>query len=289
MTHPVHGGAANIRRFDALGRQFGVRCDDPRSQDALDHLLAPFAALTADHPPKGPVIDLAAGPTGGWVVQRAGAVVTTSPSWETAVTALLAELNHDAVDAFAGFAVHAGVVAMDGVAVALPGTSGAGKSTLTAACVLAGFDYVSDEALCIDRERGRVVPYPKPLSLSRSSWDLLGRTDTAGAALRLEDADELTIAVADLGGRVAEPEPELRLGHVVELTRRDGSPRLVAQPRQVALALLLSMSFNHYKEPQASFELASRLAAECSAWRLEYDDPRSAAELLRVELGPVIR
>ena len=43
------------------------------------------------------------------------------------MTALLAELNHDAVDAFDGFAVHAGVVAMDGVAVALPGHSGDGE------------------------------------------------------------------------------------------------------------------------------------------------------------------
>ncbi len=45
------------------------------------------------------------------------------------------------------------------------------------------------------------------------------------------------------------------------------------------------MSFNHFKEPRESFEVASILAARSSSWRLEYADPLDAAALLRAELA----
>lgn len=60
--------------------------------------------------------------------------------------------------------VHAGVVGWRGEAILIPGRSHSGKSTLVAALVAAGATYYSDEYAVLD-ERGRVHPYPKPLSL----------------------------------------------------------------------------------------------------------------------------
>jgi hypothetical protein len=60
--------------------------------------------------------------------------------------------------------VHAGVVGWRGEALIIPGRSYSGKSTLVAALVAAGATYYSDEYAVLD-ERGRVHPYPKPLSL----------------------------------------------------------------------------------------------------------------------------
>lgn len=60
--------------------------------------------------------------------------------------------------------VHAGVVAHEGVAIALPGKSFAGKTMLVAALVEAGATYYSDEFAVID-EQARVHPYAKPLSV----------------------------------------------------------------------------------------------------------------------------
>jgi hypothetical protein len=60
--------------------------------------------------------------------------------------------------------VHAGVVAVDGHAIVLPGASLTGKSTLVAALVRAGASYFSDEFAVLDAT-GLVHPYPKPLSL----------------------------------------------------------------------------------------------------------------------------
>lgn len=60
--------------------------------------------------------------------------------------------------------VHAGVVALHGRAVLIPGRSMSGKSTLVDALVRAGASYYSDEYAVLDA-RGRVHPYPKPLSM----------------------------------------------------------------------------------------------------------------------------
>ena len=60
--------------------------------------------------------------------------------------------------------VHAGVVGWQGRAIVIPGASHSGKSSLVAALVRAGATYYSDEYAVCDA-RGRVHPYPTPLSL----------------------------------------------------------------------------------------------------------------------------
>ncbi len=79
--------------------------------------------------------------------------------------------------------VHAGVVALGGRAVILPGRSLAGKSTLVAALVGAGATYLSDEYAVLDG--GELVhPYARPISLREAQ----GRRH---------------VAAADLGGEAA--------------------------------------------------------------------------------------
>jgi hypothetical protein len=60
--------------------------------------------------------------------------------------------------------VHAGVVAVAGGAIVLPGFTWSGKTTLVAALLRAGADYVSDEYAVIGAD-GRVHPFGKPLSI----------------------------------------------------------------------------------------------------------------------------
>ena len=63
--------------------------------------------------------------------------------------------------------VHAGVVGWHGRAIVLPGRSCAGKTSLVAELPRAGATYYSDEFAVIDG-RGRVCPFPKPLSIRES-------------------------------------------------------------------------------------------------------------------------
>lgn len=97
--------------------------------------------------------------------------------------------------------VHAGVVAVDGRAIVLPGRSMAGKTTLTAALVRAGATYLSDEYAPLDAD-GLVHPYPRRLSVR-------------GPAGRRE------VPVGDLGGRSASG--PLPVALVATITHRPGA------------------------------------------------------------------
>jgi hypothetical protein len=69
--------------------------------------------------------------------------------------------------------IHAGSVATpSGEGVLLPADSGSGKSTLTAALVLAGFRYLSDEAGAIDPVSRQLYPYAKALSFKKRRSDV---------------------------------------------------------------------------------------------------------------------
>ena len=60
--------------------------------------------------------------------------------------------------------VHAGCAVHNGRAIVIPGRTMSGKSSLALALVRAGASYFSDEFAVLDR-RGRVHPYPRPLSI----------------------------------------------------------------------------------------------------------------------------
>lgn len=65
-------------------------------------------------------------------------------------------------------AVHAAVLARDGVAVLVPASSGAGKSTLAVAAAAAGADVLSDEYALVDPDTGLVTGWPRPVRVRRA-------------------------------------------------------------------------------------------------------------------------
>ncbi len=197
-----------------------------------------------------------------------------------AISTMLGEANRLAVEAYRQFAAHAGVVSKDGLAIAFPAESGGGKSTLTGACVLAGFDYVSDEALCVHLDTAEVRPYPKQLGLSAASRQLLGLRFTSAL---WEEAIEAAINVEELGGVPAVG--PLTLSDVVLAEYGHSEQTLEPVPASEVMTTLLRMSFNSYKHPEASFRLTARLAGEVQGWRLRYGDPLRAAALLGERLS----
>ena len=262
-----------LRAYRPLNVPVAVALDDAaisRADRVLGCFRAPQAACRT-----GARFGVTRGTGDEHLVLRDNEVVARGRSWDAAVDALVTVVNGEAIASYEGFAIHAGVVAAEGAAIAFPGVSGAGKSTLTAACLLAGGHYVSDEALCVDFDSGLAVPYPKPIRLSAPSQRLLGLSQCRDTEVLLT-ADELGAATVDA---------PLPLRHIVELVRSQGAPQLVPEHRSVGLAALLRLSFNHYKRPRAAFELASRLAAGSCAWRLEYSSPRAAADVLLTRLG----
>lgn len=262
-----------------------MRAEVDEVGEAIDHLLAPFRRSSCGVPGRRrySLVAARAGTSDHHSLYRDCSVQSRAVTWASLADGLLAELNGQAIDGFAEFAVHAGVVAAGDRVIAFPAESGEGKSTMTAACLAAGFDYVSDEALCVEFASGRVLPYPKQVTLSEHSRSLLG-ISMPGVHLEGEHP-EAGFRPEELGAATAEG--ELRLADVVRLVRHDGPPRLRPLAASEGMGLLLRMSFNHYKRPAESFELVSRLARHSRAWELQYDHPGPAAALLRERLGAV--
>lgn len=193
-----------------------------------------------------------------------------------ALDALLVALNAAALGDSPGLAVHAGAVAAGGQVVAFPAASGSGKSTLTAACLRAGLDYVSDEALVLPWDgSGAVLPYLKPLTLSAWSAAAVGTpAPPAGRAERPVTAAELGAACA------AAP---LRLGHLLLLERGPGPAGLAPAARADGAAALLRNAFNHFAAPAEALGLVGAAMGTARCWTLRYDRPEQAAALV-VEL-----
>lgn len=189
------------------------------------------------------------------------------------LAALVAGVNRAVIEDLSKFAVHAGVVQLGETLVAFPASSGQGKTTLTAACLLTGFAYVSDEALVLD-DNGVVVPYPKPLAMSTWACEML---DLAS------DGDETLMTGPGLGTTTGPG--GATVSDIVLTSYGAQNETLIELPRSEGVAALISHSFNHYKDPERAFRLATSTAARAAVWKLEYDHPLPAAELLMDKLG----
>ena len=76
--------------------------------------------------------------------------------------------------------VHAGVVAWKDQAIVIPGRSRSGKTTLVKSLLQAGASYYSDEYAVFDG-RGRVYPFPRPLSIRGDNQTSRLRPETFGS------------------------------------------------------------------------------------------------------------
>lgn len=258
------------RWFDLLGTRCRITCTDEVTAHRLDTLLAPFDTTGPDTATDlhATIESSLSGP--GIVLAFRGEHHEGARS--PALARLIAQLTAAAIEGFPGFAVHAGVVSRDGRAVVLAAASGVGKSTLTAACLLRGFDYVSDEALCVPPGEHVAVPFPKPLALGAPSARLVGL-----GRERLDTKDLLPPAY--LGARIAEG--PVVIDHVVSLTRSgEGHSEPEEMARSTAVATLLGMSFNAHRDKVQALGAATAIAQGARSWRLDVGDPLVAADAL---------
>lgn len=189
--------------------------------------------------------------------------------------------------------VHSAAVASDDRAVMLVGRAGAGKSTLAAALVRQGWEYLTDEQSILRPADARLLPYPRPVTLRRSSWPLFAGVpgipavpdseEGAGGESGVDPSEDAAVEIAphDLG-------PVYR-GHGAEVTtviapgwRAD--PGEVLQPmatRAEIVELLSSCCYDLERMGRPGLETLIRVAADCGGgWRLDFNDPVAAARLV---------
>jgi hypothetical protein len=138
--------------------------------------------------------------------------------------------------------VHAGVVGWRGQAIVIPGRSFSGKTTLVAELVRAGATYYSDEYAIFD-SKGRVHPFPKPLSMRVSGG--------------IEQQD---VPVEEIGGRAGvKPLP---VGLVVMSEYKAGARW---RPKQLSAGVgalaLLSNTVAARKEPEKALKTLERVVS----------------------------
>ncbi len=264
----------NVAFYELVGTRVAIHCDDAVFGAEIRRLLEP--ALVRPTLRRPDAFFSIVSSDGERRLILGGEELTSGPDGRL-LDHLVSQLNYLAVERCPHLAVHAGVVANEGRVVAFPAPSGSGKSTLTAACIKAGFAYVSDEALCLRLTDGAVVPYPKPINLWPPSLARLG--------LAADRVRPLLVTARDLGGDAATG--PLHLTDVVILDHDSPTTHLRPIARTQILMALMRNSFNHYRYRRAAFDIATEMTRRSRAWALSYDDPAEAAALLREELAPV--
>ncbi len=167
------GCAAGIA-FVSYGLRIGIRVSSPEIMDRIEGVLPPHVK-----PARGPRVGglyslIARGTKVGSNIRRFNILyagprrLARTKDTDEALEALEGHLQiYVAEHARRRVFVHAGVVGWRGRAIVIPGRTMTGKSTLVKALVEAGATYYSDEYAVLDK-RGRVHPYPKPLSMRQN-------------------------------------------------------------------------------------------------------------------------
>lgn len=264
--------SAERLEIDLLGTHVHMTVEDVKLAGYLEHLLRDVR--TTHQAASAERFEIVGGDDSHWILRHRGEGVLRTDSRKRLIERFFGILNEMCLDNYAGLTVHAGVIAQGSCAVVVPGSSGTGKSTLVAACVAAGFSYVSDEALCIDSRGSKVVAYPRPILLSDDSIRLLGLSGAAASS----DDDKTPLSPADLEGRTSTG--PLHVAHVVVPVRGE-SLVLEALPTNEVVPVLLANSFNRHLDPSAAFNLIATTTASCRAWRLGYRNALDAAALIR--------
>ena len=203
------------------------------------------------------------------------------------VDSVVHDLNRRVVDASPHLLLHAGGVAGDGRAVALPGQMEAGKTTLTAGLVRAGLGYLTDEALALDRETLLVQPYPKPLSIDPGAWALFPELAPlpAPADEGYEYVQWQVPATAIRPGAVAGPCPVV----AVVFPRYEAGADTLLEPvgRAEALVELARNTFRFKERGASELDLLAQLARGAECYRLTMGGLAAAVDLVAGLLGVV--
>jgi hypothetical protein len=251
MTGAPVPAAGTTCTVDVLGTAVAISA--PTSlRGELRAVLVDLEPATAAHRE----LALAAGDH-GLELRDDGRIVRQGVDPAVAVATVIWHLNTIAAGSSAHVLLHAACVARPGGgAVLLVGGPGAGKSTLAAACLGAGFAYLSDELAAIDGT-GRVVPYAKPLVL---------------------DGERLVPASAL--GRVA-PEPVAPTGLV--FPRYEPGAPLTEVPLEPGWALLTlaAHATNLGTLGATAFARLAAVALACPAVQLTHGDAPAAVAAVR--------
>lgn len=219
--------------------------------------------------------------TSAWTVRVTGRADVSVEGF----TAAIRTLNHELVHGLMLrrrelFYVHAGVVAVDGEALILPGLSRAGKSTLVLALLQQGADFLSDELLVFDPSDKTLLPFPRAVKVRDECVAYFPTLASAfvgqgeGRFLQFDALGDLCIARTATPAHIAAPRWEAAVVDKVEpLSRGQG------------LVHLTESVLNFGSHGPGSIDHLAELVGAASCSSVTWSDPHAAASLLLETLG----
>lgn len=206
-----------------------------------------------------------------------GVVVGTSLEPRAIVNLLVWSINQELVTRSARHVlIHAGAVASKGSAVVLLGASGAGKSTLTTGLALAGYSYLTDEAVALSLEDGLIDRFPRCATLKRGSWSLFPELDPpAPVDTPSVGRDQFHVDLSLHGSGAGQHRPHPAL--VLRLHRETGAA-LEARPLSDGQALLavLDHVMNGRRMTSSSLDMLHDTVRKADAYDVTYDSLEQA-------------
>jgi hypothetical protein len=208
-----------------------------------------------------------------------GELAATEPIAGRIAGTLVHTLTRRMINEADALGLHAGGVARHGTAVALPAVMESGKSTLTAGLVRAGFSYLTDEAVFLDWETRRVIPFPKPISLDPGSWPLFPELEPNAPLPDGYKDDQWHIPPDAI--RPGAVGPPCRVRHVVFPRYAErASTRLTPLRRAEATIELARNTFRFNERPRRSLDMLAAAAPEAECYRLDIGDLDDAVALV---------
>lgn len=286
----VHDRAHCPPTLRALSYRFAVSCDDDVVATHVSALLSSLsdagergAHAVGEQAPHAYTLNTSTERPGALDVSRDGEVVEFGLAPGVAVAWLVWDVNRLAAELSGEHLLfHSGGVEASGVGILVPGASGSGKSTLTAGLVRAGLGYLSDELVALELDAaasgaGRLLPYPKPITVKPGSFGVLA--GLRPALLDGEGDGEWQVPVGDgTGRRVGEP---CQPGFVI-VPRYDPSAEtaLVPLSETEAFFTLALHAVNLLPHGPAGSQALGRLAAQCASFSLAFSDLDVACKLV---------
>ena len=272
---------AIVGPIHALGLPLVVESDDVLLRNELARILDPLLdrGLSLDglfQTGGQSVLHIHVGCTAGsWVVTSGGRVVGRAASRPQAVRMVLSEVNAAPLPNLVSSVVfHAAGVNMGEGVVLLPGVSNSGKSTLVAQLMSRGHGYLTDEAVSVDVESLRALPFHKSICLEGESQILLPQLAPSEGMTPTWDVDprrivEGWLAPADVVTAVVFP--TFTRGAVTDL-------RPLEPVEAVQRLLGNAFDFSHVGQP--AFSAITRIANGLPCYALTHAGGKSPLDVL---------
>lgn len=273
--------------YRALGFDFRIRTNGRRIGLMLDRLFAPFREPIDDFLPTYFILEEDERATlvmaKGWIREAPRAVeLIDYVMWDVHMEAI----RHSAPL----LALHAAAASLEGEGVIIAGPQESGKSTLVAGLTAAGFDYLTDESALVDLQTGLIHPFPKALSLDRSSVDLIpGLLERLPSELRDRPRAQYHVAPDHLRlGSIGNACPPSRIIFPkYEPEYEEDETLMEPVSRGWALNALVRESFNFGHYGAAAISALAALVSDAECFRIRMGNLDEAVSLLTYSESPL--